>query len=304
MKSRGRIWVLCGLFVSAHIFSDGQDYYGGGGGSWRRQPSNNKNNQSQEKDDDIVEPSGFLSVNFGFANPEGNFGQSLSQNSYNNSAAGIGYGNYADPGNVFHFSLGIPINHSNFGVAFMFGNYTNPYDINNYVNSLNNSPVGYNAYSNSPIAGYAAGDGQNVYTESSILGGLFATYPFGRLSIDGRLMIGALLSSLPEQNVYAEDIAGDELQYDVEPSNATSLAFDLGVGARFMVARLGSRKLCVMVNVDYLYSNVSYNTQQDIYAIPASGANAGNLITGPSPQISGSLPIQLLSVTFGVGYQL
>jgi hypothetical protein len=305
MKSKVRILIWCGLLMCSCIFSDAQDYYGGGNGSWRRQPSNRNNNQQKQKSDSDNEASGYISINFGFATPEGNFGQSFSQSGYNNQAAGIGYGNYADPGTSFHFSLGIPINHSNFGIAFMFGSYTNQYDINNYVNSLVNSPVSYNAYANSPIEEYASGNGQNVYTESSILGGGFATYPIGRLSIDGRLMIGALLCNLPEQNVYAEDAAGDELDYDVEPSNSTAFAFDLGVGVRFMVAQLGRRKLCIMANVDYMYSKVSYNTQQDLYVVPASGNNAGyqaQLV--PSPQVSGNLPIQLLNVTFGIGYQL
>ena len=308
MKSKVKILVLISsLIISFCTASYAQDYYGGGGGGgWRRQQNNNQ--QPKDKDDSKSEPSGYISVNFGFATPEGNFAQPFSQSTYS-EAAGTGYGNYAlPPGSSFHFSIGIPVNHSNFGVALMFGSYDNQYDINNYVNSLNNSPINYNAYSNSPITGYASAPSQNSYDESSIMGGLYVTLPLGRLSIDGRLMIGALLCNLPEQNVYAEDADGDQLQYDVEPSNSTSLAFDAGIGVRFMLAQFGRRKLCIMANADFLYSNVSYNTQQDISVLPTTpptGYPAGAIINlVPSPPVSGSLPIELLNITFGIGYQL
>ena len=304
MKRKVKILVLSGLLTCFCAESYSQDYYGGGGGSWRRKPDNSQQ-QPKDKDNSAPEPSGYISINYGFATPEGSFAQPFSQGTYN-EAVGIGYGNYGLPGSVLHFSLGIPIEHSNFGVALMFGSYNNQYDLNNYVNSLNGSNINYNAYSNSPIEVYNSAPAQNIYSESSIMGGLYATYPLGRrLSIDGRFMIGALLCSLPEQDVFAEDADGDALQYDVEQSNATSLAFDAGIGVRFLIAELGRRKLCAMVNVDYLYSNVSYNTQQDLYVIPATGTNAGyevQLI--PSPSVSGNLPIELLNVTFGIGYQL
>jgi hypothetical protein len=118
-------------------------------------------------------------------------------------------------------------------------------------------------------------------------------------------MIGALLSTLPEQNVYAIDAANDELEYDLESSNAASFAFDFGVGVRFMIAQFGRRKLCIMANADFLYSNITYNTQQDLYVIPASGSNAGyqsSLV--PTPSVSGSFPIEMFNVSFGIGYQL
>lgn len=303
LKSKIKILTASSFIICYCTFINAQDYYGGTG-SWRKQ-QNAQNQQPKDKDNSGEEPSGYISINYGFASPMGSFSQYYSQNGFTYPQQGIGYGNYATPGNVFHFSLGIPINHSNFGIALMFASYTNQYDINGYVASLNNSPIGYNAYSNSPITGYASGGGQNVYSASSILGGLFYTYPVGRFSFDGRFMIGALLSSLPEQAVYAGDADGNQMFYDVEPSNATSFAFDLGAGIRFKLADLGSRKICLMANVDYLYSEASYNTQQDIYVVPASGTYANQEVQLlPSPTVSGKLPIQLLNITFGIGYQL
>lgn len=302
MKSTYRTIVICSL-LSMPFWGNAQDYYGGGGG-WRRRQANSSQPKKEDKEPLNPNPSGYMSVNFGFAIPEGSFAQTFSQGSYS-EAVGTGYGNYAQPGTIFHFSLGIPIQHSNFGIALMFGSAVNPYNLDSYVNSLNNSSVNYNPYSNSIITGYGTAPSQNQYSENSIMGGPFYTYPIGRLSIDARFMIGALLSSLPEQNVYAEDADGDALEFDVEPSNSTSFAFDAGIGVRFLIAQFGRRKLCAMVNVDYLYSNVSYSTQQDLSVIPATGPNAGYQGTlYPSPSVTGSFPVELLNITFGIGYQI
>jgi len=288
MKNKAKTIMACGLFSClCGVTSNAQDYYGGSGGSWRRQPANN-NQQQQQTQDSNPEPSGYFSINFGFATPEGSFAATPVYTGNDN-----GYGNYAQPGSMFHFSLGIPINHSNFGVAFMFGSYDNGYDINTFAN-------------NNGVYALPPNTGQSDYTESSIMGGFYATYPIGKLSIDGRLMLGALLNGLPEQNFYYDDNMNNQWQIDVQPSYPTSLAFDAGVGARYMIAEFGRRKICVMVNIDYMYSNVSYNTQPDVYETYGSsaGANAGTTVQYGTSSISGKIPIQLFNVTFGIGYQL
>jgi hypothetical protein len=274
--------LIFSLFICIYGAAEAQDYYGGGGGGWRRKP---QNDQPQDKEDKgAVEPSGYMTINFGFANPNGDYA----------AAFGSGYGGYAEPGSDFNFSLAFPIQHSNFGVAFMFGSYANDYDINNYVNYLSNS---------SSIYGYGVIPGGNtVYSESSIMGGLYITYPVGRFSFDGRFMIGALLNSLPEQAYGKQDTAYNVTTYDLQTSYPTSLAFDGGIGIRCMIARFGRRQVCATVNLDYLYSNVSYNTEQVVDYTPA--ANNPNGYTYESDNsVSGHLNIQLLNITFGLGYQ-
>ena len=267
------------LLVCVCGVSDGQ--YGppppGYGRPMRRQGGGN----NERKDDGPVRPSGYISGNVGFANPEGSYG----------AAVGGGYGGYAMAGYDFNLSLGIPVNHSNFGVALQFGSYSNGYDMGSYA-------------SNNGVS--EAYPEEDVYGESSILGGLYVTFPLGRVvSIDGRLMGGVLLSTLPEVDYGYYDGQGDSYQYDLEPSNAASFAGDAGIGVRFLIAQFGRRRLCAMVTVDYLYSKVGYTTQQDIYEVPATGPNAGNeLQLVPSPTFSGTLPVELLNVTFGLGYQL
>jgi hypothetical protein len=279
--------VIFSLLVCAYSMSFAQDYYGGGPppGGWRRRP--NQQQQPRDKEDKgNPEPSGYSSVNFGFANPEGAFA----------SPFGSGYGGYALPGSVLHISFAVPLGHSNFGLAFMFGSYNNEYDLNNYINYLSNSSTS-NAY------GPVTEGVNNVYSESSILGGLFVTIPIGRLSIDGRLMAGALLNSLPEQAYGKQDTAGNVSVYDLQTSYPTSLAFDVGIGVRCLIAKFGRRQVCAMVNVDYLYSNVSYNTTQEEDDTPYN-SNPNNQVTYIYyNQVSGHLPISLFNITFGIGYQ-
>lgn len=279
IKSKVKKLAVCSLLICFFAVSNGQqDYYGG---SWRRQPSNNNQNQNQNNNNS--EPSGYASINMGFVTPEGSFGEMI----------GSEYGNYADPGGLaFNFSLGVPINHSNFGLALMFGSYDNNYDINSFA-------------ANNDVFSLPPQSGQTDYSETSIMAGLFVTYPVGRLSIDGRLMGGALLCSLPEQDVGFLDGYGNSWETDIQPTNPTAFAFDAGIGARFLLAQFGSRKLCIMANVDYLYSSVPYSTEQDIYETFASGPNANTTAQYvPSPIVSGHLSMQLMNVTFGIGYQL
>lgn len=277
-RSNVKMLVLFSLSMCLCVADNAQDYYGGGGnGSWRRQPSNY--NRQRNRDTANNEPSGYFSVNFGFATPEGSFGQGI----------GSQYGGYALGGSNFNFSIGIPINHTNFGIALMYGSYDNEYDLNTFSNNNYVSPI----YPD-----------QNDYSEGSIMGGLYVTYPvINRLSVDARLMGGVLLSSLPEQDIAYQDVTGDIYQYDIQPSNSTSFAFDAGIGLRFMVAEFGRRKVCIMANVDYIYSSVSYNTEQIEYYTPYAN-NPTNITYQTNYSITGHLPVQLLNITFGIGYQL
>lgn len=280
IKRKSNILVILTALISVFSISNAQDYYGGGD-SWRKKPTDNQQPNDVKNN---TEPSGFTTISFGFAEPEGSFASSF----------GSGYGGYALPGSGYQFSFALPINHSNFGLAFMFGSTTNTYDLNNYVNYLSNSPS-TNQY------GTFSGGVNNIYSESSILGGLYVTYPVGRLSVDGRLMIGALLNSLPEQAYGKQDSAGNQTIYDLQTSYPTSFAMDAGIGLRYMIVKLGRRQVCLTVNLDYMYSNVTYNTVQVVDYTPFVNPNGVTYETDNS--VSGHLPISMLSITFGIGYQ-
>ncbi len=285
LNKKARILIFFSLFFVTYATSNAQDYYGGGGNSWRKKPTNNQPSRDAKE---AVEPSGYTSINFGFANPVGSFASSF----------GNGYGGYALSGIGYNFSIAAPISHSNFGLAFLFGSYSNQYDLNNYVNYLSNS----NPYPNAVAYGNVSGGINNIYSESSILGGLYVTYPIGRLSIDGRVMIGALLNSLPEQAYGKVDSAGNQTVYDLQTSYPASFAIDAGIGIRCLLAKIGRRQLCAMVNIDYLYSKVSYTTTQVVDYTPFANNPYSNYYETDN-SVSGHLPISLMNITFGLGYQ-
>jgi len=273
------------MLLFLYIGSDAQYYYGAPPPppGPRRSPANNPGGNDAPN---TSEPSGYLSLNLGLALPEQSFATEI----------GSGYGGYAQPGSVYNLSFAFPINHSNFGIALMFGNYGNSYDLDTYVNNLN--------YANTNTLSEAVYPDNNFYSATSIMGGLYFTYPIGRLSIDGRLMIGALLCSLPEQDYASEDAAGNIFQYDLQSSNTTGLAGDVGIGLRYLILRLARRPLCAMINVDYLLSNPTYNTEQIVYETPATNNPYGQTYQlVPSPTASGHLPISLLTISLGLGYQ-
>ncbi len=272
--------VLCFLFVCLYSLSIAQDDAPPPPPPSNYGPAARDRAYSQANQEAAILPSGYVSINFGFALPQGGFASST-----NNT-----YGGYAIPGDVFHLSLAFPVNHSNFGLAFMFASYSNEYDLGTYAN--NN-------------LAYAVYPSQNFYDETAMMGGLFVTFPVGILSFDGRLMAGALLNSLPEQDYTYNDAQGNTFENDLMTSRSTSLALDAGVGVRCLIVRFWGSNLCAMVNVDYLYSNVPYTTQQNIYETPANGPNSGvteQLI--PNPILSGHIPVELLNITFGLGYQI
>src|SRR6185312_2516396 len=123
-------------------------------------------------------PTGYFVFGFGFTQPMYRF---ASENY-------AGYGGYALPGNSFSLSLGAPIMHSNFGVALMYSYNWNKYDINGYVSNIQFSDQS-NTYN--PVS-------DDSYRESMIMGGLFATIPIQRLSIDFRAMGDVAMCTLPE----------------------------------------------------------------------------------------------------------
>src|ERR1700679_2104436 len=101
------ILIAASIFIGSIYITNAQDYYNGGGDSWRKKPANNPP-PAEEKN--MTDPSGYTSINFGFANPVGSFAYSF----------GSAYGGYAVPGTGYNFSFSVPINHSMFGLAFMF----------------------------------------------------------------------------------------------------------------------------------------------------------------------------------------
>jgi hypothetical protein len=220
-------------------------------------------------------PSGYFELSLGLAEPSGGF-----MNDHRS-----GYGGYALPGENFNLSLGVPVNHSNIGLAFMFGNYLNAFDINTYVSNVAATDPGksYQSFL------------QDFYDESLIMGGLFATIPIDRLSIDFRLVGGVAFCSLPEIDYGASRYDGliggyDNYEWDTYASRSTSFAYAMGTDIRYRIHRVS-----LMLGVDYVAAMPQINTQQQ-YIDPN-----GNSTYTP---VGGNLPISILSANIGFAYEI
>lgn len=219
-----------------------------------------------------TKPSGYFELGIGAAQPINSFA----------NESGSGYGGYALPGTNFNLSFGIPLAHSNFGVALMYNYAWNPYDINTYVDNVQ---IGDQSNTYVPLR-------QDGYSESFILGGLFATIPVQRLSFDFRLMGGLAICGLPEVDYgeYANSVtATQNFEWDTYPSTSTSFASDLGMNIRFRIFRTS-----IMAGIDYLYADPMVSTTQR-YTDQYSNSYYSHL--------GGSVPISIMSYSIGIGYQ-
>ena len=216
-------------------------------------------------------PTGYFEIGFGLAQPMGSYA----------NASGSGYGGYALPGSSFNLSFGFPIAHSNFGIALMYNYAYNVYDINSYVNN-----VQVTDQNNSYVA--LQNDG---YSESFILGGLYATIPIQRLSFDFRLMGGVAVCGLPESDygAYATSpVASNNFEWDTYSSTSSAFAFDLGGGIRYRFWRTS-----IMAGIDYMTTNPMASTTQQYTD------QFGNVTY---THIGNTVPISLLTFSIGIGY--
>ncbi len=240
----------------------------------------------------LGEPSGYVSLNFGFVGiPQGNWASTT------NMKYGS-YGGYATVGTSENISAGIPLNGTNFGVALMLGAYSNPVDMGSYTNNFGNSDSGrYNA------ANYYQPSGTS-YNATVLMGGLFYTYPMGRFSLDFRGMIGIAFCGLPDIYFIGTYGGNQTDSWEVGGTNTTGFATDLGVGLRCVFRR----NTCAMLNIDYTGINTSYSTTMthDYYYVPVSATSANLtpwVANSNQIQVSGSLSMSLVTVSVGIGYQ-
>ncbi|HXB13479.1 MAG TPA: hypothetical protein VNZ45_15940 [Bacteroidia bacterium] len=226
-------------------------------------------------DNDISRPSGYFELSLGLAEPMSGF-----MNAHHS-----GYGGYAMPGENFNLSLAVPINHSNIGLAFMYGNYLNAFDINTYVSNI--APT-------DPSKSYQALL-QDSYDASLIMGGLFATIPIDRLSIDFRVVGGIAFCYLPEIDYGASQydqltLSYNNYEWDTYSSRSTSFAYAIGADLRYRIHRIS-----LMLGVDYVAAMPQINTQQQ-YIDPN-----GNSTYTP---VGGNLQISILSANIGFAYEI
>jgi len=278
------------ILISAINLCYGQyDYSSGGGRRGQR-------NAEPEKPILTDIPTGYISLNGGLGIPLGNFANPPFPK-YGN------YGGNALPGGSFNISADLPLNHTNIGVALMLSSYSNQVNTGGYTSSFSasdsgqaNSGIGTNFYSGQ----------SDYYSTTTLMAGLFYTYPVGRISFDLRGMIGIAFCSLPDINFFATYQGNQSDTWEISGSNSTGFAYDLGAGIRYGLRR----NSCIMLNIDYMGVNTSYNTtiEHDYYYTYSAVPTPGNYFTNyPASSniapVTGSLVMSMLTISFGVGWQ-
>ena len=223
-----------------------------------------------------VNAPGYLSLQFGFAQPTNMFA----------STTGTSYRGYAMPGTALNLSAGVPVSESNFGIALMFGSNINPFNENKYA---------ANVQQTDEARSYTA-TLQDNYLTSNVLVGLFYTIPVNKISFDFKALFGVGLCRFPEVGYSAyqyDPTLGTTSAYtwDIASSTSSALAYDLGVGIRYNIGDYWA----IMANADYLYANPKYRTNIQ-YTDPVGNNSYTN--------ISGNIPMSQLCFTIGFGYQI
>jgi hypothetical protein len=306
--------MLTVMLLTASSFVFAQDDYAPPQNYTQPPPPNNnyrnpRNRRTQKQQPEQVvsgKPSGYVSLNFGAANPMGNFG---------NVSGTTGYGNYAQAGNMYNLSAGIPLNHSNFGIALMLGQCYNPFDLNSYMsNFVNSSSVQATlapATLNSSTGTYGPNPNYSSpgYSETHFMAGLFYTYPMRRFSFDLRGLIGVMACSLPSVSVLIGPATAGDIsdEFDIIPnqSSVSAFAYDLGGGIRYLLP-IRRRSTCLMLDADILQASTKYNVTDTHtqYNPPLNTYNGTGTITSvTTSNISGTQPISLVTISIGIGIQ-
>jgi hypothetical protein len=261
--------------------------YGDGNYNENRPQRGARNNRQQQREmPPENNPTGYVSINSGFAIPQGSFA----------SQTGLNYENHALSGSTEHISAGIPLNNSNFGIALSLGYSYHPFNANSYLTNIANADT--SAYN------YQMAGGSTNYKETNFMVGLFYTYPLGRFSFDFRAMLGIMSCSLPDiayqaasNNMPVNTGYTFDEQWEISSSVAKTVSYDLGAGIRYALGRY----FCLMMNADLLRANLTYNTNKQYlyYGNPYSSYPTN----GSNTAITGTIPINMLNVTFGIGFQ-
>lgn len=231
-------------------------------------------------------PKGFIAVNYGFLNPSGDMSNNIATT----------YGGYAQPGVSYSLSGGVPLKGSNFGISFQLGSLTNPFDIGTFTNNFAPTQPSANNINSTTT------NNTPYYYEINLMAGLFYTYPVNRFSFDFRAMIGVMFCSLPDIQYSAGQAIGYNFyptdDYEILGTNVATPAVDIGAGLRYSL----QRRSCIMLNVDYLAANPNYSTtlQHVDYGPSSAPYSPPNLYITP---MRGSLPINLLNISLGVGIE-
>lgn len=198
--------------------------------------------EKQEGADTLREyPTGYIALNAGVGTATGNFAKKE-----------IGA---ALSGNAFQLSVCVPFESSFFGLAGKVNYGT--YSMSNqtfYIQQMNvNKKFGLDT-----TVKFKPSIQQN-YTQTSLLIGISGTLPIlsdDQLSLDARVLFGPTIINRPALSIDSIGGVNYTTTYTQAASKSSSFAYDLGFGIRYNL--LKSRKLCIMLNFDYIKTRANF----------------------------------------------
>ncbi len=207
---------------------------------------------------------GYVALSFGGSSPLGDF----ADKSDNNPNAG-----FAKLGTSLDLSIAYKLG-KRFGMAAMVKNQSVPSDSDALTN--------YYEYNYSVITSATAGN----WNLTNLMIGGYGSFPIvNKLSLESKLMIGAVIATSPE--IYRTQLIALKSVYNpignFSKNTSTTYGILFNAGLKYDLAK----RICLLLNLDYLQSNPSF-TYNNYYNKPTDESQY----------------IQTLSYTLGVGYRL
>jgi hypothetical protein len=217
---------------------------------------------------------GYIAVMYGLAAPTGSYSQNEG----------------AITGSDFSLSAAFPGIISRWGIAFKFDHGSNGINADRLSSTLTNNTGFANITCSLP---YTLGH----CSYSSYLAGLYITYPGNRLTIDLRILAGAMSATLPSVTAeyYDQTTGTDGLQYQGQTSGS-AFAIDFGIEARYPV----THRLSVFGSIDYLHADPSFL----IVTSGAAFASDGSIILGSGQEVTSDQAFNLFNLSLGMGYTI
>jgi hypothetical protein len=216
--------------------------------------------------------------------------------SYNKASEDI-FESYGQAGFSININAAMPIKHSIFDITAMISYGSNPFNLNNYFRGVE----GLTEFN-------SASENLNEYAG---LPGISLSIPYHRFLFDFRLLGGVLYfgssgDKYSSTTSYLQQVNPTSVVYytssaDISPYNTTSLALDIGASVKFM----GGKKIFIALSFDYFYAhpNIGFNATAQSYSSNTMPAYILYNITNTSYNNTTSMDVQLINLTFGIGYR-
>ncbi len=189
---------------------------------------------------------GFTSTNLGLSFPTGNFGSTI----FTNSEAG-----YAMNGLVFDITFGHKILKS-LGVTAIYRSQGNSVDVGAYAQDLANY-FGRNNQAGTTNVSVES----SAYSLGGIMAGFYGSFPMAKkLSFEPRVLVGFSAATLPAMTIETYESWTLHTTFIREQSASFAFSYIIGTGAKLDI----SKKICLMLNVDFYAAKAEWENVQEI----------------------------------------